>query len=333
MDLHQLRAFDAVAAELHFGRAAERLHLAQPYLSRTIKALEEDLGTPLFTRTTRRVELTAAGEALLDRVARMLALEEEARAAVLAAHEGRSGRIRIGFAGPSAHLAVGALARAVRERHPLVDLELQPGRYGASAVADLLRHDSDLVIARFAEPPVGVDCRGIATDRCVLAAPAAHRLAAEAQVSFVDCREEPFVAFPEAFGSALRAILVARCQALGFAPRFAQTAPDSWTCIALVAAGVGLHFTTASAVANLPLDGVRILDVADPLPPITVYLIWRQDDDAPALHRVLRTSEEVLPDASSGLGRRGAVERTPARADRPPAGHTGSRYHQVERAR
>jgi DNA-binding transcriptional LysR family regulator len=298
VDLHQLRAFVAVAAELHFGRAAERLHLAQPYLSRTIRALEEDLGAPLFRRTTRRVELTAAGAALVERAQRILALEEETRSAITAAHQGRSGRVRIGFAGPSAHLAVGTLARAVREQHPLVDLDFLPGRYGASAVADLLHHDSDLAIARFAEPPAGVSSRAIARDRCVVAVPAAHRLAEGDPLQFADFRDEPFVAFPESFGSAVRAVLVARCQALGFAPRFAQTAPDSWTSIALVAAGVGLHFTTASAVVNLPLDGVRICDVADPLPLITVYLIWREGDDDAVLQRVLRTSKEVLPDAA-----------------------------------
>jgi DNA-binding transcriptional LysR family regulator len=80
-------------------------------------------------------------------------------------------------------------------------------------------------------------------------------------------------------------------------PVFAQTAPDSWTSVALVSAGVGMHFTTASAVAHLPLDGVRIREIADDVPPIQVYLLWRQDDDDPALHCVLRTSEALLPDA------------------------------------
>lgn len=297
MDLHHLRAFEAVAAELHFGRAAKRLHLAQPYLSRTIKALEADLGVTLFRRTTRRVELTSAGAALVERARQMLALEEETRVAVTAAEEGRSGRVRIGFAGPSAHLAVGTLARAVRERYPLVDLEFHPGRYGGSAVGDLLRLDSDLVLARFAEPPAGVSSRAIARDRGVVAVPAAHPLAARDALHFADFRNEPFIAFPESFGSAVRAVLVARCQSLGFTPRFTQTAPDSWTAIALVAAGVGLHFTSAGAVENLPLDGVEVREIADPLPPVTVYLIWREDDDDPVLQRVLQTSTEVLPDA------------------------------------
>lgn len=294
MDFLQVKAFVAVAETLHFGRAAERLLLAQPYLSRTIRALEDDLGAPLFRRTTRRVELTQAGRAFVEPARAILRSSEEGRSAVTAAHEGRSGRVRIGFAGPSSHVMVGALARAVRERHPLIDLEFQPGRYGATAVAELLRNESDLALARFAHVPAGVADRLVARDRCVLAVPSAHRLAGQASVGFDDLRDEPMVAFPPELGSAVRDLLVERCQAAGFTPSFAQPAPDSWTCVALVSAGVGLHFTTASAVARLPLDGVRILEVADPVPPIAVHLIWRADDDDPALHRVLRTAEEIL---------------------------------------
>jgi DNA-binding transcriptional LysR family regulator len=297
VDLSQLRAFVAVAEDLHFGRAAERLHLAQPYLSRTIQALEGDLGAPLFRRTTRRVELTAAGSALVERARGMLALGEEARASVAAAHQGRSGRVRIGFAGPSAHVAVGQLARAVREHHPLIDLEFLPGRYGTAAVAEVLRREADLALARFAEPPAGVASRSVARDRCVVAVPTGHRLADAETVRFADLRDEPFVAFPDSFGSAVRSVFVARCQAAGFTPAFAQSAPDSWTSVALVSAGVGVHFTTASAVAHLPLDGVHICEIADAVPAIDVYLIWRRDDDDPVLNRVLRTSETALPDA------------------------------------
>jgi DNA-binding transcriptional LysR family regulator len=295
LDVQKLRVFVAIAEELHFGRAADRLHLAQPHLSRSVRALEAELGADVFRRTTRRVELTPAGAALLPHARALLARTDEARAAVTAARDGRSGRIRISFAGPSAHVVVGRLARAVRERHPLVDLDLLPGRYGAAAVAELLADESDLALTRFAEPPTGVASRSVARDRCVVAVPAGHRLADAGEVRIADFRDEPFVAFPESFGSVVRTTLVEQCQAAGFAPRFAQTAPDSWTCTALVSAGVGLHFTTANAVAHLPLDGVRVREIADRLPAIDVFLIWRRDDDSPVLQRVLRTSEEVLP--------------------------------------
>ncbi|MHA6779814.1 LysR family transcriptional regulator [Pseudonocardia saturnea] len=295
MDAQKLRVFVAIAEELHFGRAADRLHLAQPYVSRSVRALEVELGAEVFRRTTRTVELTPAGAALLPHARALLARTDEARSAVVAARDGRSGRVRISFAGPSAHVVVGQLARAVREQHPLVDLEFLPGRYGTTAVAELLGNESDLALARFAQPPVGVASRSVARDRCVVAVPVAHRLANAYEVRIADLRDEPVVAFPESFGSAVRAMFVERCHTAGFAPRFAQSAPDSWTATALVSAGVGLHFTTASAIAHLPLDGVRVREIADPMPAIDVFLAWRRDDDSPVLHRVLRTSETVLP--------------------------------------
>jgi DNA-binding transcriptional LysR family regulator len=299
VDVRQLRAFLAVAEDLHFGRAAARLHLAQPYLSRTIRALEDDLAAPLFDRTTRRVELTSAGHALIEHARAMVAVADRARVAVAAAHAGRGGRVRLSFAGPSAHGIVGQLARAVRERHPLIDLEFLPGRYGTTAVAELLRDEADLALARFTEPPAGVRSQVVARDRCVVAVPAGHRLAHRDTLGFADFRDEPVVAFPESYGSAVREVFVDRCHAAGFAPTFAQAAPDSWTCVALVSAGVGLHFTTASAVAQLPLDGVVIREIADPVPPVLVHLLWRATDDNPALGHVLDTAADLLPEVAT----------------------------------
>ncbi|MEU6698617.1 LysR substrate-binding domain-containing protein [Pseudonocardia sp. NPDC046786] len=294
MDQAQLRVFLAVADELHFGRAAERLHLAQPYLSRTVRALESELGAALFHRTTRRVELTPAGRALVPLARELVALAGRARDAVTAAAEGRSGRVRIAFAGPSAQVYVGRLARAVREDHPLVDLDLVPGRYGATAMAALHRRDVDLVLAWFVEPPAGVRSRRIVEDRCVIALPTGHRLAAGAEIAPAELWDEPLVGLPESAGSMVRSQLVGRCQEAGFTPRFVQSAPDSWTCMALVAAGVGLHVTTAGAVEHMSLDGVVVREMAGELPAVSIHLIWRDDGD-PVLRRVLDTAERALP--------------------------------------
>jgi DNA-binding transcriptional LysR family regulator len=295
LDQIQLRVFLAVAEDLHFGQAAERLHLAQPYLSRTVRALEKELRAPLFTRTTRRVELTSAGRALIEPARAILGIYDEAREAVRAAHHGLSGRVRLAFAGPSSHAMVGRLARAVRQRHPLIKLELQPGRYGATAIRDLVDNNTDLAIARFVSPPAGVQSRGIARETCVVVLPADHPRAEASEVSLADLRDESFVAFPEAYGSAVRTMLVEQCQAAGFAPTFVQESPDSWTSVALVAAGVGLHLTTDTAVSHMPLDGVRIVRVTEQTPPVFVYLLWRRDDREPALAHVLATAHELLP--------------------------------------
>jgi DNA-binding transcriptional LysR family regulator len=295
VDLIQLEVFCAVAEELHFGRAAGRLHLAQPSLSRTIRALEADLGTPLFDRSTRRVELTPAGRALLEPAAAMLRMGERARSDVEAARRGDSGRVRFSFAGPSSQVMVGNLARKVRERYRRIDLAFRPGCYGPAVVRELLEHSTDLAIARFEHAPPGVESRAVARERGVLAVPAGHPVADAASVSFAELRGEPFITLPEAFGSAVRAMFVSGCHAAGFAPDIVQTAPDSWTCVALVAAGVGMHFTTDSAVNQMTLDGVRIVPLTEEILPIFGYLLWRTDDRDPALARVLAISEQVLP--------------------------------------
>lgn len=294
VDAGQLRTFLAVAEELHFGRAAERLYLAQPYLSRSVRALERDLGTTLFRRTTRRVELTPAGAALVDHARELVAADVRARDAVAAAAQGRHGRVRIAFAGPSAQVFVGRLARAVREEHPLVDLELQPGNYGATALTALRRGATDLVLAWFVDPPPQPRSRRILRDRCVVALPLGHRLAANATVDVADLRDEPLVGLPESTGSMVRNQLVACCQETGFVPRFVQSAPDSWTCMALVAAGVGVHVTTASAAEHMSLDGVVVRELTGGLGPVAIHLLWR-DDAGPVLDRVLDTSNRALP--------------------------------------
>ena len=141
----------------------------------------------------------------------------------------------------------------------------------------------------------------MASERGVLAVPSGHQVAGAASVCFADLRGEPFITLPEAFGSAVRALFVSGCHAAGFAPDIVQTAPDSWTCVALVAAGVGLHFTTDSAVRQMPLDGVRIVPLTDEIPPVFSYLLWRTGDQDPALTNVLRLSEQVLPTVAGAM--------------------------------
>ncbi|MCX4096766.1 LysR substrate-binding domain-containing protein [Nocardia sp. alder85J] len=295
MEVAQLEAFRTVAEELHFGRAAARIHVAQPYLSRQIRALEADLGAPLFDRTTRRVELTPAGQALADAVGELLDLDAAVRAAVLAAHRGEHGRIRCSFAGPSSQGMIGRLARAVRERHEHIDLVFRAGRYGTSVVQDLLGGTTDLVIARLDHPYTGIANRPIGHERGVLAVPSDHPLAGAGAVAFADLREEAFVTLPESVGSIVRDQFVALCRRNGFVPNIVQAAPDSWTAMALVAAGVGLHYTTDAASENVSLDGVRIVPIADEPEPIFVHLAWRADDRSPLLARVLEISEDTLP--------------------------------------
>lgn len=286
--------FLAVAEELHFGRAAARLNVTQPHLSREIRALETDLGGALFDRTTRRVELTAAGEALREPATEVLRQDGHARADVEAALRGDRGRVRLSFAGPSSQTLVGVLARTVRERHRDIDLAVRPERYGPLALRELREKATDLAIVRFEQAPTGVDSRLLGQERGVLAVPAGHRLADRSEVSFAELLDEPFITLPESVGSIVRSQFVSCCHNAGFAPKIIQTAPDSWTCVALVAAGAGLHYTTDSALRPMTLDGVRVVALADEVPPVFTYLVWRSGDRDAALARVLGIADEVL---------------------------------------
>ena len=162
-------------------------------------------------------------------------------------------------------------------------------------------------MARFARPPAGVPRRSIATARpASWSFPADHPRAGSTEVALADLRSEPMVAFPEAYGSALRRMFVEQCQAAGFAPTFVQESPDTWTSVALVAAGVGLHFTADTAVVHMPLDRSprRPARRTDGLP-LYVFLLWRRGDDDPALAHVLTTAEELFPTVAPD-GRAGA---------------------------
>ena len=139
MEFRQVTAFLAVAEELHFGRAAERLRIAQPALSQMIRALEADLDVDLFERTTRRVRLTPAGEALLEPAAAIGTQVDGARRIARAAQQGLAGRVRIGFGGTSGYSILSRLAREVGERHPGISLDLRPQMYCGQA-ANAVRH-------------------------------------------------------------------------------------------------------------------------------------------------------------------------------------------------
>lgn len=294
MELRHLAGFVAVAEELHFGRAADRLHMAQPPLSQQIRQLERDLGVQLFERTTRSVRLTSAGQAMLLPAKTVLADVETAARAAQAGGRGEVGRVSIGFAGASTHQTIPRLTRAVRLRHPGVELVLRGQMYSGEGLSRVADGSLDLTFLRLPVRHERVTTRVVDREELVAALPADHRLARQERVALVDLAEEPFVSFPGLGGSAVREALVQACLAAGFSPRIVQEAPDSYTILALVAAGVGVTLTV-STVQHIEVEGMVYRPLADPLPPILLALAWRRDNPTAALHSVLAVAEEVLP--------------------------------------
>jgi DNA-binding transcriptional LysR family regulator len=295
VELRDLEAFVAVAEELHFGRAAERLHISQPPLSTRIRNLERDLHLQLFERSTRSVVLTDAGARLLGPARRVLDDVGSARDVAAAIASGEQGRVRIGFAGASSQRALPLLTRAARSAHPGIELVLQSQTYVYTALERLVNGSLDLAFARLPIPHPELAWRVVEVEDLVCALPAGHPLASSPRIRLGDLHQEDFVSLPDDQGSILQSTMEAMCVTAGFRPRVAQVAPDSSTVLALVAAGAGVTITLSSVrpvqtvgIEYRPIEGAR---------PAHMFaaLAWRRDDPSPALAKVLESSERALP--------------------------------------
>lgn len=294
MEVHQAREFLAVAEELHFGRAAARLRMAQPPLSRAIKALEREIGAELFERSTRRVSLTPAGEALIGPAAQLVKASEQAHDAVRGAVTGQTGRVRLGFAGASINRGVARLAREVQFRAPGLRLELQSSQFSPAGLERVLADELDLSLGRWDFLPAEISSYVVARERLLLALPSKHRLAGASQVRMEDLREEPWVVLPGGPYSALSNRLQSLGRAAGFVPRVLHYAPDSWTQMVLVDAGVGVALSLESIRDNIVTEGVSWVPLQRGGAPLEVRLIWRGADASPAVRTVVRIAAEVF---------------------------------------
>ncbi|MGW0935753.1 LysR family transcriptional regulator [Streptomyces sp. NPDC002666] len=294
MELRHLFAFVAVAEELHFGRAAKRLQMAQPPLSQQIRQLEKELGVQLFERNTRSVRLTSAGESFLQPVRTVIEDLDTAVRAAKAAGRGEYGRVSIGFAGASSHETLPRLTRAVRAAHPAIELVMTGQTYANVALARVADGSLDLGFVRLPVTQPGVTFRVIDEEELVCALPSDHPLAARDSVPLEVLAGEPFVSFPANTGSTVRDAMVGACEAAGFNPRVVQEAPDSYTILALVAAGVGVTLTVTS-VQHIQQSGLVYRPLAGPPIRRQAALAWRADNPSAALHAVLAVAEDALP--------------------------------------
>ncbi|ABG96137.1 transcriptional regulator, LysR family protein [Rhodococcus jostii RHA1] len=295
MEISQITAFLAVAEELHFGRAAQRLHSAQPPLSRTIRQLEKQLGATLFERNTRNVRLTSAGEALLGPAREILDACRLAEIAVAAAGRGQVGRVRIGFAGVSSHLLIGRWAKLVRHTHPGIEFVLDSSAFASEALNKLLDGTLDIGLVRWIFTPPGIASRVILNEDFVVALPTDHPLAGRDGVRIEELSTEPWVTLPADPGSALRDSLQRAAHDAGFTPRIVQSAPDSMALMALVSAEVGCALTVSSVAENVNNPDVVFLPLVGGPSTLQLRIAWRADDDNAALREVLRLSEEAMP--------------------------------------
>jgi DNA-binding transcriptional LysR family regulator len=281
MELRHLRYFIAVAEELHFTRAAERLHIGQPPLSHAIQMLEADVGALLFERTKRSVRMTEAGKLFLDDARRILALSEQAANTARRAQRGEAGELRIGFtfSTPLTPLFATVINR-YRQQYPAVSLTLHE-LSTQNQLEGLHQRQLDL---GFIRPPEGVNEIGIKLtelrrDALVAVLRRAMPQARHKTVSMVQLKDEPFVMYPANAGTGIYPQIFRLCREAGFVPRIGQVAGEASTIIGLVAAGCGVSVLPAS-FDRIRMDGVCYRQIADQGGNTQLLLAQRGDEQS-----------------------------------------------------
>lgn len=286
MELRHLRYFVGVAEEQHFGRAAERLHVAQPSLSRQIQDLEREMGFLLFDRLPRGVRLSAAGKLFLSDARRILQDVDEAKRRAERIALGKAGTLRIGIAtAVSWHGSVVDSFREFRRRQPEVELELHhmlsvhqvepilSGRLDAGFAASLTPWHKDLAHWEFAQ------------DRMLLAVPKGHPLTKREGIRLRDLRDMPFVWFPRWVNPVIYDRMMRACARGGLsAPRIVQEATDRDTNLGLVQCRIGIAWMTESTRWHCP-RGIALLPVVDMNVRLPFNLIWKKDNSSPLLQK------------------------------------------------
>lgn len=282
MELRHLRYFIAVAEELHFGRAAERLGISQPPLSQQIQALEEEIGARLFERTNRRVELTDAGRLFLDESRQVLAQVDKAVLLARRAHLGELGELKIGFTSSAPFTStIPSSIHAFRKAYPDVHLDLQE-MSSRQVLKALLEESLQVGVIRPLALPDAVHWVELFREPLVAVLRADHPLAAGSEdgLAIAALAEEPFVFFPRSYGTGLYDQVIALTRQAGFSPRIAQEVSEAMTIIGLVSAGLGVSILPAS-FRRTRVDGVVYRTLSDPEATTAVWLVRRQNEGSP----------------------------------------------------
>jgi DNA-binding transcriptional LysR family regulator len=289
LELRHLRYFVAVAEELNFSRAAERLHMAQPPLSAAIRQLEQELGTELLLRTTREVRLTEAGGAFLEGSRRTLAELDRARAAAQRAAAGEVGRLRIGFSWSARFETLPAVGRAFRVTHPEVSL-LTEEMWNARMLPALRSGTIDLGISLCPEIAREFSYLRLRTEPVVALLARTHPLADRPAIELRALADEGFLLFPRELAPRLHDVMAGLCRQAGFEPVIrGESFHSGWELQILEDIDV-CALVPASVALDLP-DGIAAVPITDPPERLETALVWRSEEPSP-VNRAFRTVAE-----------------------------------------
>ena len=287
MELRHLRYFIAVAEELHFSRAAERLHIAQPPLSQQIQQLEAELGVELFQRKTKRqVQLTEAGLVFLQEAYQLFAQLSKAIDLTQRTGRGEKGKLRVGFTTLVTYNLLPVILRQFREQFLEVELVLQELTTTQQEQALFNRH----IHVGFAHPPLedntfNLEC--IQQEELIVALLETHFLARQENISVRSLKDENFIMFPRHLGPGLYDQILSLCQQGNFSPKVTQKAIQMQTIIGLVSAGMGIAIVPSS-LQNLQRSGVVYRALEEKTPLVETAVVWRQENMTPVLREFLQ---------------------------------------------
>jgi DNA-binding transcriptional LysR family regulator len=289
LELRTLRYFVAVAEELHFGRAAERVLITQPALSRQIGELERQLGVQLFVRTSRSVRLTDAGVALLAEARRTLAQAERAVATAQRAGRGELGRVRVGLLVSACNNILPPVVARFRARYPSVSLELH-ALLDTEQLRQLAQGSLDVGFVRAVPADAQLVSEAILVEPLSAVLPSGHALAGAASIDLAALADEPFILWPRAEAMHSYDAVIAACREAGFSPRVVLHLADATALLGMVTAGLGVAVLAASyqvlgraGVAFVPLTGLTS----------TLFMVWSLEQRTPPVARFLDVVREV----------------------------------------
>ncbi|WP_349741301.1 LysR family transcriptional regulator [Roseateles cavernae] len=296
MDMRHLRCLVAVAEELHFGRAAKRLHLTQPPVSLAIKELEDELGVTLLERTSRRIAITRAGEDALRDARAVLAAADTMRRRAQETAQGLMGTLSIGFISLPIYSFLPTLVRQFSAAHQRVKISLHEGTTD-HIIHDVESGSLDLgLVFQTADPPAALSVKLVQKEPLVLALPAGHALAGSARIALGQLAQERFLGFERHQGPLMFDAIVATCMRHGFSPNL-FVARQMQTIVSLVSGGIGVALVPASVQA-LGREGVVYRELKDKATEVETVAVWRAADHSPLVQAVL----DYLPKVCHRIG-------------------------------
>jgi DNA-binding transcriptional LysR family regulator len=281
VELHQLRCFVAVAEELHFGRAATRMYMTQPPLSRQVQLLERGLGIQLLERNNRSVKLTAAGQGFLRDARHILAFSDQAADGARRLARGEAGSLTLGFTAVSAYQMIPQLLARAADELPGLQFTLKEMVSSAQLEA-LAAHRIDVGFARQINDRGALDARLISREPLVAVLPQAHPLAQKQAIAVRDLDQQPFVMYAADEGRYFYDCIAGLFAMTGVTPRYVCHLGQTHTVVSMVKAGLGVAIVPQSAM-QLHRDNLVYRPLQDAELYAEMYMVSRQDNDNPAL--------------------------------------------------